>query len=191
MQRSFQGLKKTLSDIASTAYDQLKYYKYEANKPSKAHFLSWDTASQENWIEDEYPSFAENLFGTNYLGSSYALNQSRLDEYLEYREDYGTSGMIAAQIETTTEERIQQIDAGISLTKTETDALRKAIAENDYDGWDIHSGQHLKVRFGAVYALYVGQDIGQGGVDFELEKVFSKKRDALNYLAQKEMIALE
>ena len=99
--------------------------------------------------------------------------------------------MIAAQIETTSEERLQQIDAGLSLTQTETDALRKAIAEDDDQGWEIHSGQYLKVRLGAVYALYVGQDIGQGGVDFELEKVFSKKRDALNYLAQKEMITLE
>ena len=180
-----------LAKIYSTFIDHLQYYKYEPDKPSKSDFLSWPIIKQEAWIEEHYPNFAENLFGTNYLGSSYTLNQSTLDEYLEYREDYGTSGMIAAQIETTSEERIQQIDAGLSLTQKETDALRKAIAEDDEQGWEIHSGQYLKVRLGAVYALYVGQDIGQGGVDFELEKVFSKKRDALNYLAQKEMITLE
>jgi len=99
--------------------------------------------------------------------------------------------MIAAQLEDMSEERQEQIDAGVSLTNTETDALRKAIAEYDYDGWDIHSGQFIKLGLGAVYALYVGQDMGQGGVNFELEKIFKKKRDALNQLAQKEMIALE
>ena len=82
--------------------------------------------------------------------------------------------MIAAQLEDISEERQEQIDAGVSLTNTETDALRKAIAEYDYDGWDIHSGQFIKLRLGAVYALYVGQNIGQGGVKFELEKIFEK-----------------
>ena len=191
MKISSSRVMNKLAKICSTFIDQLKYYKYEPDKPSKSDFLSWPIIKQEAWIEEHYPNFAENLFGTNYLGSSYTLNQSTLDEYLEYREDYGTSSMIAAQIKTTSEERIQQIDAGLSLTQTEKDALRKAIAEDDEQGWEIHSGQYLKVRLGAVYALYVGQDIGQGGVDFELEKVFSKKRDALNYLAQKEMITLE
>lgn len=180
-----------LAKIYSTFIDHLQYYKYEPDKPSKSDFLSWSVIKQEAWIEEHYPNFAENLYGSNYLGSSYQLPQSKLDEYLDAPEDYGVSGMIAAQLENISEERQEQIDAGVSLTDTETTALQKAIAEYDYDGWDIHSGQFIKVRFGAVYALYVGQDIGQGGVDFELEKMFQKKRYALNYLAQKEMIALE
>jgi hypothetical protein len=43
------------------------------------------------------------------------------------------------------------------------------IAENDFDGWQTHSGQYVKVRFGAVYALYLGEDIGQGGVSLKFE----------------------
>ena len=180
-----------LAKICSIFIDHVQYYKYEPDKPSKSDFLSWSVIKQEVWIEEHYPNFAENLYGSNYLGSSYQLPQSKLDEYLDAPEDYGVSAMIAAQLENISEERQEQIDAGVSLTDTETTALQKAIAEYDYDGWDIHSGQFIKLRFGAVYALYVGQDIGQGGVDFELEEMFKTKRAALNYLAQKEMIALE
>jgi hypothetical protein len=49
------------------------------------------------------------------------------------------------------------------------------MAENDCDGWDTHSGFYFKVRFGALYALFVGQDLGQGGNEFELERVFANK----------------
>ena len=191
MKISSSRVMNKLAKICSTFIDQLKYYKYEPDKPSKSDFLSWSVIKQEEWIEEHYPNFVENLYGSNYLGSSYQLPQSKLDEYLDAPEDYGISAMIAAQLEDISEERQEQIDAGVSLTDTETTALQKAIAEYDYDGWDIHSGQFIKVRFGAVYGLYVGQDIGQGGVDFELEEMFKTKRAALNYLAQKEMIALE
>jgi len=58
-------------------------------------------------------------------------------------------------------------------------------------GRKIHSGQYIKLRFGALYALYAGEDMGQGGASFELEHVFAHKKLALEYVSKKPMIALE
>ena len=52
-------------------------------------------------------------------------------------------------------------------------------------------GIRIKVRFGALYALFVGEDRGQAGCDFELESVFKTKQLALEYVSKKPMIALE
>jgi hypothetical protein len=90
-----------------------------------------------------------------------------------------------------TTERLEKIDDGANLTLEEVEALKVGIAEDDYHGWQIHSGQYIKVRFGAVYALYVGEDIGQGGANFELEAVFRSKSKAMLALNDKPMIALE
>ena len=76
-------------------------------------------------------------------------------------------------------ERLEKIDDGANLTLEEVEALKVGIAENDFDGWQTHSGQYVKVRFGAVYALYLGEDIGQGGVSFELEAVFRSKSQTM------------
>ena len=52
-------------------------------------------------------------------------------------------------------------------------------------------GFYFKVRFGALYALFVGEDIGQGGSEFELERVFANKNLALQHVSEKPMVALE
>ena len=65
------------------------------------------------------------------------------------------------------------------------------MAENDFDGWDTHSGFYFKVRFGALYGLFVGQDLGPGGSDFAIERVFAHKKLALHYVSEKPMAALE
>ena len=65
------------------------------------------------------------------------------------------------------------------------------MAQNDCDGWDTHSGFYFQVRFGALYALFVGQDLGQGGNEFELERVFANKKLAVQHALEKPMVALE
>ena len=71
------------------------------------------------------------------------------------------------------------------------ESLKSGIADSDESGWELHSGQYIKARFGALYALYAGEDMGQGGASFELEHVFANKKLALKYLSKKPMIALE
>ena len=47
------------------------------------------------------------------------------------------------------------------------------------------------MRFGALYALFEGEDRGQAGCDFQLESVFKTKQLALQHLSEKPMVALE
>ena len=170
---------------------RLQYYRYEPNKPSRAAFLKLPQAEQEAWIEADEPDFAVRLYGDGYLGSSYQMNSFTLDDHLSAPEDYGVVSMIEAQLADISTERLDEIEEGATLHADELEALQYAIAEDDYHGWDIHSGCYIKLRFGAVFALYEGEDIGQGGASFELERVFASKRQAMAYLSSKPMIILE
>ena len=172
-------------------WSQLQYYRYEPSKPSKAQFLKLTLAEQEAWIEENTPDYEGNLYGENYLGGSYSLDDDTLEEHLQYREEYDVSGLIASQISDISDTRVEDIDAGADLTDHELLALGEAIAENDFDGWDTYSGFRFKVRFGSLYALYVGQDIGQGGVSFELECVLRNEGAARVLVSDKPMAVLE
>ena len=153
--------------------------------------MSLSTEDQALWIEANVPNHETKLYGDNYLGCSYALNKATFSEYLEYREDYGVLRLIEQQLPNISEVRVEKIDDGAELTNEELEALSTAMAENDFDGWDTHSGFYFKVRFGALYALYVGEDMGQGGTSFELERVLKAKKLALQHVSDKPMVAME
>ena len=184
---NFRKFRKFWGDV----WSYLQYYRHDPSKPSKAAFLKLTHDEQEAWIEANIPDYKVNLYGDNYLGCSYELDEDTLEDYIEYRDDYGLSGIVSSQLPNMTTERLEKIDDGADLTLEEVEALKVGIAEDDYHGWQIHSGQYIKVRFGAVYALYVGEDIGQGGANFELEAVFRSKSKAMLALNDKPMIALE
>jgi len=191
MKRSFRSKLWMVRRYSAIVWTQLNYYIYDPTKPSKAEFLKLSVDDQFAWIEENIPEHETQLYGDSYLGCSYDLDKDTLDEYLENRDDYGVSGLIEEQLPSLSEERAFEIDDGAELTSEELEILRTAMAENDFDGWDTHSGFYFKVRFGALYALFVGQDIGQGGSEFELEEVFAKKKLALRHVSEKPMVALE
>ena len=172
-------------------WTQIHYYIYDPSKPSKAEFLSLSIEDQALWIEANVSEHETKLYGDNYLGCSYDLDEATFSKYLEYREDHGVSGLIEEQLPNISEVRIEEIDDGAELTNEELEALSTAMAENDFDGWDTHSGFYFKVRFGALYALYVGEDMGQGGTSFELESVLKTKKIALKHVSDKPMVAIE
>jgi len=191
VKRRFRSRLWVVRRYLATAWTQIQYYRYEPSKPSKAEFLKLSTEEQQAWIEDNIPEYEVKLYGDNYLGCSYDLDEDTFNEYLEYREGYGVSGLIEEQLPNISEVRIEEIDDGVELTDDELEALRHAMAENDFGGWDTHSGFYFKVRFGALYALFVGEDRGQAGCDFELEEVFKTKKLAVEYVSEKPMVAIE
>jgi hypothetical protein len=191
MKRHFRSKLWIVRRYLAAVWTQINYYIFDPSKPSKAEFLKLSVEDQAAWIEANIPEHQTKLYGDGYLGCSYDLDEGKLDEYLEYRDDYGVSGLIEEQLPSLSEERAFEIDYGAELTSEELKALRTAMAENDFDGWDTHSGFYFKVRFGALYALFAGQDIGQGGRDFELEQVLKSKKLAVEYVSEKPMVALE
>lgn len=168
----------------------LRYYRYDPSKPSKVEFLRLSLDAQQAWIAANIPDYQVNLYGNNYLGCSYELDEDTLKDYIKYRYDYGVSGIISSQLSNLTKERLEAIDDGSDLTLEEVEALKSGIAEKDFHGWQIHSGQYIKVRFGAVYALYTGKDIGQGGDIFKLRSVFRAKSIAKRSLDDSPMLVL-
>ncbi|MDC0096656.1 hypothetical protein OAI58_10300 [Amylibacter sp.] len=169
----------------------VQYYKYEPSKPSRAKFFRLTLNNQEAWIEKNVSEYDYNLYGDNYLGCSYEIDEDIFQEYLDDRENIDTSGLIARQMPDISDDRINEIYEGAELTDVELESLKSGIADSDESGWKLHSGQYIKIRFGALYALYTGEDMGQGGASFELEHVFANKRLALRYISKKPMIALE
>ena len=172
-------------------WEYVHFYIYDPSKPAKAEFLKLSVEDQQSWIEANVPTYVEKLYGDNYLGCSYEIDEDTVLEYLEYREDYNVLGLIGKQLPNISDERIDEIDEGAELTDEELEALRNGIAENDESGWDLHSGFYFKVRFGALYGLFVGHERGQGGCDFELERVFANKQLALQQVSEKPMVAIE
>jgi hypothetical protein len=191
MKRHFRSKLLVVRRYLAIVWTQINYYIYDPSKPSKAEFLKLSDEDQLAWIEANVPKYVEKLYGDNYLGCSYEIDEDTVDEYLEYREDYNVLGLIGKQLPNISDERIDEIDEGAELTDEELEALRNGIAENDESGWDLHSGFYFKVRFGALYGLFVGHEMGQGGCDFELERVFANKQLALQQVSEKPRVAIE
>lgn len=191
MKRQFHSIRWFIRRHFEAVRTQIHYYTYDPSKPSKAEFLSLSVEDQAVWIEANVPDHESKLYGDNYLGSSYLLRTEDLTAYLEDREAYGVSALIEEQLPHISVERMNEIDEGFVLSDEELEALQTSIAANDFDGWDTHSGFYFKVRFGFVYALFQGQDIGQGGTSFELEASYPHKNTAIKYLMDKPMVALE
>ena len=175
----------------SKFWTHIQYYKYEPSKPSRSEFLRLTLNNQAAWIENNVSEYEYNLYGDNYLGCSYEIDEDILQEYLDEREDYDTSGLIARQMPDISEDRIDEIYGGAELTDEELESLKSGIANSDESGWNLHSGQYIKTRFGVLYAIYTGDDMGQGGASFELEHVFANKKLALKYISKKPMLALD
>ena len=191
MKRHFRSKLLVIRRYLAVVWTQIDYYIYDPSKPSKAEFLQLSVEEQQSWIEANIPEYAMKLYGDNYLGCSYEIDDDTVAEYLEYREDYDVLWLIGKQLPNISDERIDEIDDGAELTSEELEALRTGIAESDESGWDLHSGFYFKLRFGALYALFVGHERGQAGCDFELESVFKTKQLALHHLSNKPMFALE
>ena len=184
-------MRPSILQTLSKLWVHIQYYKYEPSKPSRSEFLRLTLYNQAAWIENNVSEYEYNLYGDNYLGCSYEIDEDILQEYLDEREDYDTSGLIARQMPDISEDRIDEIYGGAELTDEELESLKSGIANSDESGWNLHSGQYIKTRFGALYAIYTGDDMGQGGASFELEHVFANKKLALKYISKKPMLALD
>ena len=123
MKRRIRSTMFVIRRYLEIVWTQIHYYIYDPRKPSKAEFLSLSVEDQALWIEANVPDHETKLYGDNYLGCSYALDEAKFSEYLEYREDYGVSGLIEEQLPNISEVRIEEIDDGAELTSEELEAL--------------------------------------------------------------------
>ena len=98
MRRRFRSKLWIVRRYLAAVWTQINYYIYDPSKPSKTEYLKLSVEDQAEWIEANIPEYETKLYGDGYLGCSYDLDEDKLDEYLEYRDDYGVSGLIEEQL---------------------------------------------------------------------------------------------
>ena len=116
MKRSFRSKLWMVRRYLAIVWTQINYCIYDPSKPANAEFLKLSVEDQSAWIEANIPEYETKLYGDNYLGCSYDLDEDTLDEYLENRDDYGVSGLIEDQLPSLSEGRAFEIDDGAGLT---------------------------------------------------------------------------
>ena len=144
-------------------------------------FLNLSQEKQSEWIEKNIPEFEEHCYDKGYLGAFYPVDID-IDEYLNDRETYGVSGLIAKQDPELRPDRIEEIDNGAELTKAETYQLCKGIAEQDFYGWLTHNSFEVSFLDGNVYLYFQGESIGAASFDFKYKKPFQTYKLMLEYI---------
>ena len=140
-------------------------------------FLDLSKKQQLDWIEQNIEEYAVLLYSDGYIGCSYPSEQSDLEEYENYPLDYDVSGMIKDQLDSITPKRIDEIDEGAKLTHHEREALARAIAEQDMDGWLGHHGFQIDLDDGSVFTYFVSSSMGPGGASFEFMGIYASRED--------------
>ena len=153
-------------------------------------FLEISQEKQFEWIEKNIPDYEIKLYGAGYLGAWYPAELD-WDEYLNNREDYGISDMIASQDAEITNERKEQIDAGAELTENEKLKLAMAVAEEDVDLWRSHNSFEIHFLDGSLHAYFIGDPIGAGGYDFTYIYAFKTYQAMLEYISQEPISFLD
>ena len=153
-------------------------------------FLSLSNEAQFAWIEKNIPDYEIKLYGDGYLGAYYPRSIN-WDEYLNNREDYGVSGLIALKDSHLTNERRREIDEGAPLTEIEKEFLANAIADEDHDSWITHNGFQVTLSNGSVHILFEGHSLGPGGFDFKFFGTFDTYEKLLSHVTSQPMGYLE
>ncbi|MDA9670769.1 hypothetical protein N9T57_01365 [Paracoccaceae bacterium] len=153
-------------------------------------FLDLSNEAQFAWIKKNIPDYELKLYGDGYLGAYYPLSID-WDEYLNNREDYGVSGLIALKDNQLTNDRRREIDEGAPLTEIEKEFLANAIADEDHDSWITHNGFGITLSNGSVYILFEGHSLGPGGFDFKFFGTFDTYEKLLSHVTSQPVGYLE
>jgi hypothetical protein len=159
-------------------------------RPRVSEFSCIPNHWQLEWISRNIEDYEMRLYGDGYIGCSYSISTGELEQYLKNSLDYGVSNLIYAQNQEISSNRLKEIDLGAQLIGREIDALTRAIAEDDLEGWTLHSGFNVTLADGVSFALFEGYGEGQGGPRYQFENCFKTKDSALNYLSEKPFISL-
>ena len=158
--------------------------------PTIDEFLTLPANLQSDWISKNIDDYEMRLYGDGYMGISYPVDTDVLDQYIENPLDYGVSDLISKQIKDISETRLEEIVEGANLTKEEVDALKNAIAEDDIEGWTLHSGFELELADGNQFALFRGYGEGQAGPRYEYDLTLSSRDAALDFILEEPLASV-
>lgn len=146
-------------------------------------FLTLGCDDQICWIKENYTDYEMDLYrAQNYLGATYPLSDDMLQEYVDYRDDYGTVELIQKKLTNLTVERSENLRDGAELNPREKTALAKAISESDVDGWIGHHSLPISFKNGDLLAYFRSEGIGQGGFVFHFIRAYKHKSELEEYV---------
>jgi hypothetical protein len=88
-----------------------------------------DQLDQEKWLNENIADFDQVPFNGELVGYIIQCDDNRLDEYLNYPEDYETGSMIKSVFSELTSSRENEINEGSTITIDEKKYLREAVLE--------------------------------------------------------------
>jgi len=88
--------------------------------------------------------------------------KGELKEFESNPKRYSVSSIIQKELGGLTLERFDKLEDSAKLKKVERDALIRAIAEEDVDGWVGHHGFPIEFDDGSLFTYFVGYSAGQG-----------------------------
>ena len=117
--------------------------------------------------------------------------KGELKEYESNPKKYSISSIIQKELGGLTLDRFDELEDGVTLNKVERDALIRAIAEEDVDGWLGHHGFPIEFDGGILFTYFLGYSAGQGGATFEFVSIFKTRERLIEYVGQLPFVALE
>lgn len=117
--------------------------------------------------------------------------KGELNEYESNPNKYSISSIIQKELGGLTLGRFDELEDGAKINKVERDALIRAIAEEDTDGWVGHHGFPIEFDDGGLFTYFVGYSAGQGGATFEFVSIFKTRECLIDYVGQLPFAAVE
>ena len=144
-----------------------------------------DYATQEAWLLKLFPNETiDDLIGRAYsdaYGVYFIFDQSRLDDMLAYPSEYDLGETIRGRLNDLDNDRVKAIENGAPLTASELGAVKGCVLEEQElgDGGCFCSGLDVNLPSGQrLFASFVGQSEGQGGIGYKFDGLFPSQRSA-------------
>jgi hypothetical protein len=116
-------------------------------------------------------------------GVYFIFDQSRLEDMLAYPSDYNLSDTLQGRLPDLDDDRAEAIQNGAALTSSELAAVKECVLEEQElgDGGCFCSGLDIKLPGGrSLFASFVGQSEGQGGIRYKFDGLFPSRQSAEN-----------
>ena len=146
-----------------------------------------DLTTQEAWLLELFPNETiDDLIVkaySNAYGVYFIFDQSRMEDMLAYPSDYDLGETIRGRLADLDADRVEAIENGAALTGSELAAVKECVLEEqeEGDGGCFCSGLDINLRGGqSLFASFVGQSEGQGGIRYQFDGLFSSRQSAEN-----------
>lgn len=140
---------------------------------------------QEAWLLSRFPDRSlEDLIDRAYplaYGAYFEFDDGLLSDMTSFPDDYDLGDLLRDRMPGLTEERAERINAGSALTSEERAQTRSLVIDRQLEGDDgvFCSGFEVPTDAGGtLFASFIGQSQGQGGISYAFDGLFVSREAA-------------